>query len=186
MHEPHHRIGAGRVKAPCLFTRANSCHRVGMEYRTAVKILGLPLVHVATGRGENGVYRRGIARGWIAVGDIAIGPLLAIGGISVGGLSLGGLAIGAVVVGGMAVGALAAGGLAIGILAVGGAAFGLVGALGGLAVARDVALGGVAVATHANDAVAREMVAHGTFFRAADTMLRYSILLVALPTLMGL
>lgn len=131
-------------------------------------------------------YRRGIARGWIAIGDVALGPLVAVGGLSIGVVSVGGFALGGLVLGGAAVGALAVGGLAIGIMAVGGAAFGLVGALGGLAVARDVAIGGGAFAQHANDAVARDTIGRRLFFRAADAVMDYSGLLVALPILMGL
>jgi hypothetical protein len=44
-----------------------------MDYESGLRFLGLPLLHVATGRVENGRYRRGIARGWVAVGDIAFG-----------------------------------------------------------------------------------------------------------------
>jgi hypothetical protein len=51
-----------------------------MVYESRVRLLGLPLVHITTGRVEDGRYRRGIARGWIAVGDIAFGGLLAVGG----------------------------------------------------------------------------------------------------------
>jgi hypothetical protein len=35
-----------------------------MSYQSQGQLLGLPLLHVATGRVENGRYRRGIARGW--------------------------------------------------------------------------------------------------------------------------
>jgi hypothetical protein len=156
-----------------------------VEYRSTLAPLGLPLVHVAIGRGEGGVYRRGVARGWIAVGDVAFGVLVALGGVSVGGVALGGLGVGAVALGGLALGAFAVGGLAIGLFAVGGAAFALVGALGGLAIARDTAFGGLAIAEHANDDAARQMAATG-FFGAADDMIGYARFLTALPVLVVL
>jgi hypothetical protein len=148
-----------------------------MEYRSALAPLGVPLVHVAIG----GPRGRGIARGWIAIGDVAFGVVAALGGLAVGGVALGGLGVGAIALGGLAVGGLATGGLAVGVLAVGGGAIGLVGALGGLAVARDVAVGGVAIAAHANDAVARELVAHGGYFDAGRSFLGWSRVLLVLP-----
>ncbi len=61
-----------------------------MDYRSKRRCLGLPLIHIARGRVEDGSFRRGVAKGWIAVGDIAFGPLFALGGIAVGGLAIGG------------------------------------------------------------------------------------------------
>jgi hypothetical protein len=67
-----------------------------MEYRSPIRLLGVPLVHFATGRLEGGQYRRGIARGWIAIGDIAaIGWIAAVGGLAVAReFALGGAAVG--------------------------------------------------------------------------------------------
>jgi hypothetical protein len=90
-----------------------------MEYRSPIRLLGLPLVHFATGRLEVGQYRRGIARGWIAVGDIAFGGLLAVGGIPVGTIGVGGLALGGLALGGLSIGIAAVGGVAVGLAAVG-------------------------------------------------------------------
>jgi hypothetical protein len=122
-----------------------------MEYRSSVSLLGLPLVHVATGALVNGQYRRGVEMGWIAVGDIALGVLFACGGIAVGAISLGGAALGLLPMGGFALGLFAVGGLglgvvAVGVVAVGGAALAWYAAIGGLAVAHDYAIGGLALA----------------------------------------
>jgi hypothetical protein len=158
-----------------------------MTMKSSIQLLGLPLVHVTTGQLVDGRYRRGVARGWIAVGDVAFGfssrlEVLAVGGISIGGLALGGLAFAGVAIGGFALG-----GLAIGVAAVGGAALAWSAAVGGLAIARDVALGGLAIATHANDAVARELATGQTFFRVGTGVAKYSrwlSLLVVLPVIM--
>jgi len=117
-----------------------------MEYRSRAGLLGLPLVHIATGSFADGRYRRGVASAWFAVGDIAIGVFFACGGVSIGGISLGGVALGLLPIGGVALGLLAAGGLGLGVVAVGGAAFAWYAAIGGLAVAHDYAIGGVALA----------------------------------------
>ena len=117
-----------------------------MEYRSSASLLGLPLVHVATGGLVNGQYRRGVAMGWIAIGDIALGVLLACGGIAFGAISLGGAALGLLPVGGVALGVFAIGGLGLGVVAVGGAALAWYAAIGGLAIAHDYAIGGLALA----------------------------------------
>jgi hypothetical protein len=170
-----------------------------MSYTSGAKLLGLPLVQVATGRLEGGVWRRGVARGWIAVGDVAFGVLLSVGGVAVGGVSLGGVAVGCVTVGGVAMGVLSLaglslgffslGGLAAGVVSVGGVAIGLWGALGGLAVARDFALGGLAVGGHAGDAAAVEFFREQRFFRAGPELAqhaRWLVLLVFAPLVVRL
>jgi len=122
--------------------------RIGREYRSQMEVLGLPLVHIATGINlETGRVR--VAKGVIAIGNIAFG-LLAFGGIAVGILPLGGLAFGPVALGGLAVGVFSFGGCAVGLLfAVGGAAIGYV-AIGGGAVGY-YALGAGAAGVHVID-----------------------------------
>ena len=117
-----------------------------MEYRSKASLLGLPLVHVATGALVDGRYRRGIARGWIAIGDLAFGVLFACGGIALGGITLAGGAVGLLSIGGVAFGFCAVGGLSVGVVALGGAAVAWYAAAGGLAVAHDFAVGGLALA----------------------------------------
>lgn len=109
----------------------------GYEYKSKLKLLGLPLVHVAQGI-DSQTGRPRVAKGIIAIGNIAIG-VVALGGMAFGGLVLGGLAIGVI--------ALA--GLAIGVAAVGGVALAIYLAMGGLAVSATYAIGGFAIAPHA-------------------------------------
>ncbi|MDR3403306.1 MAG: sigma-70 family RNA polymerase sigma factor [Chthoniobacter sp.] len=161
------------------------------EYKSAWTLLGLPLVHIRTGRryGE----KLCPAIGWIAIGDVAIGVLIAIGGLSVGGISIGGASIGLMAIGGASLGVFAFAGIALGLwgatgglviayLAHGACALGWHAAEGGMAVARDFALGESAYATHAthathaNDDTARHAIAAIPFFAYANTILRYPIL----------
>ena len=155
------------------------------EYKSKWTLLGLPLVHVRTGRPRSEPLRPAI--GWIAIGDFSIG-LISIGGIALGGISLGGLSAGLLSLGGVALGAfafggvsigawIAAGGLAIGWLAEGGCALAWHGAMGGMAVAHDYALGGSASALHANDEAAREALASVPILRTVDFLLRNSVLM---------
>lgn len=154
-----------RQNCPELFQEETSVTMSSFkEYRSKWTLLGLPLVHIRTGArpGE----KLGTAKGWIAIGDRAYGVLFAAGAVAVGGISMGGATVGLISIGGASVGLLAVGGLALGGLALGGGAIGimaaggiataLIGAEGGLAVAREFALGGQALAQHANDAAARE------------------------------
>jgi len=158
-----------------------------MQYQSRARLLGLPLVHVATGTLEGGRYRRGVARGWIALGDVAFGLLFSAGGVAIGGISVGGAAVGLISLGGASLGALALGGLAVGVVAVGGGAFALWGAIGGLALAGEYALGGLAIAPHANDDAAR--AALGTApLRLAQALLsqaRWLLLLTLVPLLVA-
>lgn len=114
------------------------------RYRSKTRVLGMPLVAIATGPDETGKF--GHARGFFAFGDVATG-VFAFGGVARGVVAFGGLSLGLCgfggcslallssfgglsvallgsAVGGCAVGMLANGGLAIGGLAQGGAAYG--------------------------------------------------------------
>lgn len=147
------------------------------------RFLGLPLIHVAVGRMENGVYRRGVARGWIAIGDVALGViaiggvgigLVTLGGFGLGLLALGGASVGAVAVGGATVGLFAFGGLAVGYESLGGLAVAWHAAAGGLAIAREYASGGSAYARHANDAAAQAFFMSDAPLKAGAAFLRNS------------
>jgi hypothetical protein len=160
-----------------------------MQYVSKTSLLGLPLVHIATGVMRDGRFTRGIARGWIAIGDVSFGVLLSVGGIAFGGFAFGGLAVGGLALGGLALGALALGGGAVGYLAAGGAAIAVKAALGGLAIARDYALGGGALARHANDEVARSFLEDDLFAAAARAVMEHSqwlVLLTAIPVVLAL
>lgn len=113
------------------------------RYQSERRVLGMPLVAIATGIGEDG--KPGHAKGFFAFGDIATGVfafgglargVVAFGGASFGGVTFGGLSLGTFAAfGGLAIAWLgsAVGGFAAGILAAGGGAIGLV-AQGGLAI----------------------------------------------------
>jgi len=67
-----------------------------MAYQSQLRLLGLPLVHIATGQIDQGRYRRGIARGWIAIGGAAFGWIAAVGGLAVAhDVAVGGRAVAA-------------------------------------------------------------------------------------------
>ena len=106
----------------------------GYEYKSAITLFGLPLIHIASGVDEQTGQPR-IARGIIALGNIAVG-VLAFGGMAFGGLTFGGLSVGVLAIGGLAIGGIALGGLAAGALF----------AAGGLAVSLAYAVGGGALA----------------------------------------
>lgn len=113
------------------------------RYESTTRVLGMPLVSIATGTGADG--KRAHAKGFVALGDTATG-VFALGGLARGVVSLGGASFGIVSFGGLSVGTLASfgglsiaflgsavGGFAAGILAAGGGAVGLF-AQGGLAI----------------------------------------------------
>jgi predicted Ser/Thr protein kinase len=118
---------------------------MGVEYRSARTLFGLPLVHVAMGLDPRTGKRR-VARGILAIGDNAVG-VIALGGIARGGFAFGGLALGVISFGGLSLGLLSIGGVALALLvADGGLAVGPV-AWGG-AAAGWLAMGGAAFGVH--------------------------------------
>lgn len=130
---------------------------INYEYRSARTFLGLPLVHVYSGRRHPGQPWR-VAKAWFAMGDMAIGGVAA-GAISAGGLCFGGLSAGVIawagigvggfVWSGIGVGLIAFSGIAVGLLAIGGIAYGYA-ALGGMSYGKYVA-GGRPVGEHVWD-----------------------------------
>ncbi len=108
-----------------------------MNYKSSIRLLGLPLVHVAHGPPEGSPGGPGIAKGWIAVGDIAFGIVFALGGLAVGALSVGGVSVGVLSVGGLSTGILTFGGLALAAFALGSGAIAVWAANGGLAGADE-------------------------------------------------
>ncbi len=95
---------------------------VSFEYRSRLRLAGLPLVHVVRGI-DPSTGRRPPAVGLIAVGQVAIG-LIAVGQVAVGVISLGQAAIGL----GWGIGQLA-----FGLIAAGQVAAGALGAVGQIA-----------------------------------------------------
>lgn len=110
----------------------------GYEYKSSVRILGMPLVHIASGVDPD-TGKILVARGFIAIGQIAFG-VLALGGIAIGGISIGGLSLAIL----FALGGLAAGGY----FAAGGIAVAGFLAVGGLAISWKYAIGGMAIGPH--------------------------------------
>ncbi|MEP6670119.1 MAG: sigma-70 family RNA polymerase sigma factor [Chthoniobacter sp.] len=172
--QPDARLAARRAEAWKTF-----------EYKSAWTLLGLPLVHIRTGRQYGEKLRPAV--GWIAIGDMAIGVLVAVGGLSVGGISIGGASLGLMAIGGASLGVFAfagialglwgaTGGLAIAYYAHGACALGWHAAEGGMAAARDFAVGQNAYATHTNNDTARQAIDAIPFFNYANTILRYPIL----------
>lgn len=179
---------AERLENPSAFSPADFGIKP-REYRSKATLLGLPLIHCLSGDPKRA------AMGWIALGDRAYGILFAGGGLAVGGIAMGGAAIGLISLGGATLGFLALGGLAIGFYAIGGAALGviaaggvgvgLLGAHGGLAVARDFAMGGLAVAANANNPAARAFFAdYGWMDISKYTVWNSATFLIWLPILM--
>ena len=138
------------------------------EYRSRLKLLGVPLVHIrfsSPDEGERPVF------GWLAGGDRAYGLLFAWGGYAVAPFSIGAIAIGLLAVGTLSVGVISLGTAGVGLLAVGCMAVGVkayawLSALGwetaqggGFSIARTAAEGPVAFAQHANDSIARQILA---------------------------
>ena len=138
------------------------------EYRSRLTLLGVPLVHIRFSTPDEG--QRPVF-GWFAGGDRAYGLLFAWGGCAIAPFSVGAVAIGLFAIGTLSVGAISLGTagvglLAFGCMAAGIKAYGWLSALGwqtaqgsGFALARVAAEGPVAFAQHANDSIARQILA---------------------------
>ncbi|MFA6637059.1 MAG: hypothetical protein WCV56_08190 [Candidatus Omnitrophota bacterium] len=160
-----------------------------MEYTSKINLFSVPLIHITTGKSENGVWKRGIARGWIAVGDIAFGILFSCGGVAIGGFSIGGLSLGIVAIAGFGVGVFALGGLVLGVYAIGGAAIALHASVGGFAAASKYAIGGLAIAEQANNALAESAIKGSCFFKAGEFLMKHSrwgLVLLFLPIVLNI
>lgn len=158
-----------RQRHPELFRDARD--QVGSsagEYRSRWKLFGVPLIHIrfsSPDEGERPVF------GWFAGGDRAYGLIFAWGGWAVAPFSIGAVAIGFFAIGSLSIGVISLGTAGVGLLAVGCMSVGVkafawlsavgwqTAAGGGFAIARTAAEGPVAFAQHANDAVARQMLA---------------------------
>jgi RNA polymerase sigma factor (sigma-70 family) len=138
------------------------------EYKSRLKLFGVPLVHArfsSPDDGEKPVF------GWFASGDRAYGLVCAWGGLAVAPISIGAISVGFISAGSFSAGVISLGTVVIGIFGVGCAtisvkAYAWLSALGwqtaqsaGFAISRVAAEGPVALAPHANDPVARAMLA---------------------------
>lgn len=146
----------------------------GVDYRSKLQLMGLPLIHVAFGKGVKGEYKRGIAKAWVAIGDVSFGVLFSAGGIAFGGVAFGGVAFGGICLGGVALGGLAFGGLALGWIALGGMAIAWHCAYGGLAIAMEYAYGGAVYANEVNREAIKEMMERNIIFNAGKFLMDHS------------
>lgn len=104
------------------------------EYKSEAKFLGLPLVHIYSGRLYPGQKWR-VAKGWLACGEFAYGGLCA-GAVSAGLISFGGLSFGVL---------SSMGGLSAALLlSAGGVSFAGLASFGGVSIATLLAFGGIA------------------------------------------
>jgi len=170
-----------RFRAPADQRRSRSG-----EYVSGWRLLGLPLVHIRFATPDAGDPP---VIGWIAGGDRAIGILFAWGGFAAGGIAVGAVSVGLVSFGAVGLGLVGLGSIGVGAIALGAVAIGYrawasMSALGwetaqgyGFALAKTAAEGPIAIARHANDAIAREMLAnphldaHTMIFLVAVTIL---------------
>jgi len=159
---------AGRRTHPELFRDGRD--QVGAsagEYRSRLKLLGVPLVHIRFSSPDEG--ERPVL-GWVAGGDRAYGLLFAWGGWAVAPVSVGAFAVGLLAVGTVSIGVISLGTASLGLFALGCVAVGVdaaawLSALGwttaqgsGFSIARIAAAGPVSFAQHANDDVARQIL----------------------------
>jgi len=145
------------------------------EYKSPWSFLGLPLLHVRSGRQIGKPTHPAI--GWIAIGDIAYGALFSAGGYAVGPISVGAFSCGLLSIGVISAGALALGGLtsfglwgavgsnSIGYFAHGANALAWHAAIGFRVVAHDFAVGIHTYAPHANDPAAHAVIDNLLFFK---------------------
>jgi RNA polymerase sigma factor, sigma-70 family len=160
---------AERRAHPELF--AHTIDQVGSsasEYKSPIRLLGVPLVHIRFSSPDQGAPP---VFGWFAGGDRAYGLIMAWGGLAVAPFSIGAISIGAFSLGSVSFGLFAFGNFAAGYLAIGAATFGVkafawlvatgweTAQAGGFAIARLAAEGPIAFAHHANDPIARSILA---------------------------
>lgn len=139
--DPVRLMGEPRETAREFIENLELTESAGYEYRTALELFGVPLVHI-------NLKRSGTAKGFIAIGSLAIG-LIAIGRYALGVISLGALSAGVVGAFGAIASSLlfSAGGLALSCgVSVGAVALSYGVSAGAVAVAKHYAMGAVAVA----------------------------------------
>jgi hypothetical protein len=111
------------------------------EYRSRVRFLGLPLIHIRFGA-RLGDPRWQFVKGWIAITDgFAFGGLFAYGGVAIAPVSIGACAVGLLAYGGAAFGGVTWAGFSFGIWAFGAFTFGWEAFSGGCAIAWHLAWG---------------------------------------------
>lgn len=180
-----------RIFQPEAFTREiDQKHSKKREYKSALRLFGIPLMHFQFGTPEIG---EPAAIGWIAGGSKAYGVvfawgLVAVAPISVGVISLGIFSIGAVGLGLFSVGAVAIGVIAFGSSAIGYKAYSSLSSLGwesafsnGFSVANDAAVGTFAYASEVNNQIANEISNLSLFSQSYQWILAVLSILVIGP-----
>ncbi len=94
------------------------------EYKSKIKLFGLPLIHIKFRRTRGYGTKYGFAKGIVAIGDYAAG-VIAIGSFSYGGLCIGGCSLGVIPFGGFSAGIISIGGVSAGLVAIGGLSAGI-------------------------------------------------------------
>jgi RNA polymerase sigma factor (sigma-70 family) len=182
-----------RREHPELFS--HPADRVGSsagEYRSAWTLFGVPLVRIrfaSPDEGEPPVFA------WFAGGDRAYGLVAAWGGFAMAPFSIGAICVGLVAIGNVSLGVISIGTIGIGLLTVGAMSVGVkayawLSALGwhtaqssGFAIARIAAEGPIALAQHANDPIARQILAEPNAERNHMAILTAVVLLSLMPVI---
>jgi RNA polymerase sigma factor (sigma-70 family) len=180
-----------RIFQPEVFTReVDQKHSKKREYKSALSLFGIPLMHFQFGTPEIGDPA---AIGWIAGGSKAYGVifawgLVAVAPISVGVISMGIFTIGAVGIGVFSVGAVAIGLLAFGSSAIAYKAYASLSSLGwesafsnGFSIAKDAAVGPFAYASEVNNEIAYEISDLALFSQSYQWILVAITLFVIVP-----
>lgn len=160
---------AERRAHPEYFTHAiDQVGSSASEYKSRVRLFGVPLVHVRFSSPDAGARP---VFGWFAGGDRAYGLIMAWGGFAVAPFSIGAISIGAFSLGSIGLGLFSFGNFVVGYVAIGAACFGVkaygwlsatgweTAQAGSFAIARIAAEGPIAFAEHANDPIARSILA---------------------------
>ena len=182
---------AERRAHPDCFTHAvDQAGSSAGEYQSRWRLFGVPLFHIRFASPDAGAPP---VFGWFAGGDRAFGLVFAWGGLAVAPFSVGAVAIGVLAVGGVSFGAISLGTFAVGLFALGAVSFGVKALAwlsatgwesaqaGGFALARLAAEGPVAFAQHANDSVARSLLADPTAERNQILLLAMLSVLPLIP-----
>lgn len=157
-----------RIFHPEAFLReADQKNAKQREYKSRVKLFGIPLVHFQFGMPE---HHDKPAYGWIAGGSKAYGLIFAWGGVAIAPISVGILAVGVFGIGAIGIGLFGIGTVAIGVIAFGASAiaykaYASLSALGwesafsnGFSIAFDAAIAPIAFASQVNNEKAAEII----------------------------
>lgn len=173
--------------------QADQLHSKQREYKSRLRLGGIPLIHFRFGMPEIG--DKPIV-GWIAGGDLAYGIIFAWGGvaiapISVGIISIGAISIGAVGFGLFGIGTIAVGAIAFGASAIGYKAYASFSSLGwesafsnGFSTAKDAAIGPISIAQEVNTPLAADIANLSLMDQSYLWIMAAIIVLVIVPAVL--